>query len=106
MDQLILKEIQDDNIDVLGIDWRVNIKEALNGLGDNYYIQGNLDPSALFLPWKDLEQEWLRLWEDVQKSTVGPSKWICGLGHGVLPKTPEENVKNSVDLIHKEFTYL
>ena len=24
--------------------------------------------------------------------------WVCGLGHGVLPKTPEENVKNFIKL--------
>ena len=100
-----LKIIEDDNIDVLGVDWRMNLTESLNELGNDYYIQGNLDPSFLFLPWEDLKNEWMNVWRSVQESNVGPSKWICGLGHGVLPKTPEENVKNSVKLIHNEFTY-
>ncbi len=100
-----LREIQDEHIDVLGIDWRQNITEVLNELGSDYYIQGNLDPSLLFLPWENLESEWLKLWRRVEQSTIGPSKWICGLGHGVLPKTPEENVRKSVNLIHQKMTY-
>ena len=100
-----LTEIEDDNIDVLGIDWRVNVTKALDKLGNDYYIQGNLDPSLLFLPWENLEKEWLTIWDKVTASKVGPRKWICGLGHGVLPKTPEENVKKSVELIHQRFTY-
>ena len=100
-----LKEIQDDNIDVLGVDWRQNITSILNELGESYYIQGNLDPSLLFLPWSELEKEWLALWSRVKESKVGPSKWICGLGHGVLPKTPESNVLSSVKLIHEHMTY-
>ena len=36
---------------------------------------------------------------------VGPKNGFAALGHGVLPKTPEENVKKSVELIHERFTY-
>ncbi len=100
-----LREIQDDNIDVLGVDWRQNLTTVLDELGSDYYIQGNLDPSLLFLPWEHLEKEWLSLWERVQASKPGPRKWICGLGHGVLPKTPESNVMNSVKLIHEKMIY-
>ena len=57
-----LREIQDDNIDVLGIDWRMNLTQALNELGNDYYIQGNLDPSLLFLPWNELEKQLQTLW--------------------------------------------
>ena len=100
-----LREIQDDNIDVLGVDWRMNLTEALDELGNDYYIQGNLDPSFLFASWENLEKQWMKVWSQVQESKVGASKWICGLGHGVLPKTPESNVANSVKLIHEKFIY-
>lgn len=99
-----LEMIDDKNIDVLGIDWRVNIEDALNTLSDRYYIQGNLDPSHLHLPWEQLEKKWMALWEKVEK-TGKANRWICGLGHGVLQHTPEENVKNSVALIHERFRY-
>ena len=100
-----LKEIQDDNIDVLGVDWRMNITDALSTLGKDYRIQGNIDPSLLFMPWNELEAELMALWERVQASNVSPDRWIMGLGHGVLPKTPESNVKNAVQLVHDKFWY-
>ena len=40
-----LKSIEDDNIDVLGIDWRNDLPTTLKELGNDYYIQGNFDPS-------------------------------------------------------------
>ena len=49
-----LKSIQDDNIDVLGIDWRNDLALTLKELGNDYYIQGNFDPSHLHLPWNEL----------------------------------------------------
>jgi len=99
-----LRDLEDENIDVLGIDWRTNLNEALKTLGKDYYIQGNLDPSLLHLPWEILEQKWKDLWNSLDENSPF-DKWICGLGHGVLPKTPEINVKNSVELIHNNFMY-
>ncbi len=100
-----LREIQDDCIDVLGVDWRVPLGQALNELGKDYYIQGNLDPSYLHLPWNVLEQKWLALWQDLNNQNCPLDRWIAGLGHGVLQHTPEENVANSVKLIHEKFRY-
>jgi len=100
-----LEAIDEPKIDVLGIDWRVNLTEALDRLGDQYYIQGNLDPSYLHLPWNELEKQLAGLWNKVTKSKIGPEKWICGLGHGVLPLTPQENVKMAVKYIHEHFNY-
>jgi uroporphyrinogen decarboxylase len=99
-----LREIQDDNIDVLGIDWRLNLAGTLNLLGKDYYIQGNLDPSLLHLPFEILKDKWLDLWNSVRENEF-LEKWICGLGHGVLPLTPQENVKKSVNLIQTNFIY-
>jgi len=92
-------------IDVLGVDWRHDIGEVLSRFGDRYMIQGNLDPVHLFLPWEELASKWRGLWEQVKQSGVSPEKWIVGLGHGVLPGTPQDNVRKSVELIHREFLY-
>ena len=100
-----LQRLECSDINVLGIDWRVNLKEALTVLGKDYQIQGNLDPSCLFLPWNELRQRWSELWEQVLDSGVSPDRWICGLGHGVLQKTPEDNVAKSVQYIHEQFQY-
>jgi uroporphyrinogen decarboxylase len=30
--------------------------------------------------------------------------WVCGLGHGVLPGTPEESVRTFVTRVRSQFT--
>lgn len=100
-----LQEIQDENIDVLGIDWRMDLSQALKALGNEYYIQGNLEPVYLGLPWEKLEKKWAELFNNLEKNNVNFDKWIAGLGHGCLQWIPQENVKKSVEFIHKNFLY-
>ncbi len=100
-----LKEIQDDNIDVLGVDWRHDLSVVLNELSSDYYIQGNLEPAYLGLEWSILESKWQELYNSVQDANCDLSKWICGLGHGCLRWIPQENVRKSVEYIQKNFKY-
>ncbi len=100
-----LQEIQDDNIDVLGIDWRMDLRDALGTLGKDYYIQGNFDPSYLHLPWPQVEENLKQFFGNINDGDIPLDKWICGLGHGVLQHTPEENVRNAVNYIHDNFVY-
>lgn len=78
----------------LGIDWRHDLCEVLQRYGDRYAIQGNVDPDWLLLPAAELEQR-LRAWfAPLQRLSVQQRRgWICGLGHGILQKTPEDNVR-------------
>ncbi|OUR97959.1 hypothetical protein A9Q84_06755 [Halobacteriovorax marinus] len=100
-----LHAIEDENIDVLGVDWRMDLSMALNELGKDYYVQGNFDPSWLHLPWEHVETNLQHMWQDLQDGNVPFEKWICGLGHGVLQHTPEDNVRNAVKYIHENFLY-
>lgn len=100
-----LRLIEDDNIDVLGVDYRHNIKEVLDTLGNDYMIQGNFDPCWLHLPWETLETKLNLFYKNVQESKISLDRWICGLGHGVLPKTPQDNVRKSVEYIKNNFIY-
>ena len=82
--------------DVLGLDWRINIKKAIARVGD-HAVQGNLDPIALFLPEDDLRQRIKQLLED-----AGEAKGhIFNLGHGVVPQTPPDQVRITVDAVHE-----
>lgn len=91
-------------IDTLGIDWRCDLVETQKMFPDKY-VQGNFDPVWLHLPWAVLESN-LRAWhKDLMERGLNPAKWICGLGHGVTIQTPEENVRKTVELVHREFTY-
>ena len=100
-----LDEIQDENIDVLGVDWRHDIADVLNRYGKDYYIQGNFDPCWLHLPWNECEVNLKEFYQNIVDKKADQSKWICGLGHGVLQFTPEENVKKTIEYIHKNFKY-
>jgi uroporphyrinogen decarboxylase len=78
----------------LGIDWKTPIAEVLSRWGSQWAIQGNVDMNWLFLEAHDLELRLRQVFQSVLE--LGPENrkgWICGLGHGVLPKTPESNVK-------------
>jgi len=100
-----LHAIEDKNIDVLGVDWRVSLKQALHELGRDYMIQGNIDPSYLHYDWPILEKKLEQFWGELVDTGLPLNKWICGLGHGVLQQTPEENVRKTVEYIHKNWHY-
>src|SRR5690606_30662074 len=76
----------------LGIDWRHDMVEVLQRYGDRWAIQGNVDPEWLHLPLPDLES---RLREYFGRLRDQPDAlrrgWICGLGPGVLQRTPDAN---------------
>jgi uroporphyrinogen decarboxylase len=92
----ILKEVKKSGADVTGIDWRIDIADAIKKLGKNMAIQGNLDPCALFLPKEKLED---RVKEILWKGETAKSH-IFNLGHGILPQTPVENVIAMVEAVH------
>lgn len=100
-----LQAIEDKNIDVLGIDWRMSLSDSLKYLGKDYMIQGNFDPSYLHYEWPLLEKKLAQFWGDLNDKNLPLDKWICGLGHGVLQQTPELNVKKTVQYIHDHFHY-
>jgi uroporphyrinogen decarboxylase len=88
----------------IGIDWRTPIVDALVEFGDRWAIQGNLDPHALLLPESDYLKSLEQFFDPVL--ALPPSKrrgWICGLGHGVLPATPEHHVRLFVELQRELF---
>jgi uroporphyrinogen decarboxylase len=74
-------------VDVISVDWTVDMAVARQRLGEGIAVQGNIDPCVLFGP-QELIRE--RIVETVRKA--GKHGHIFNLGHGVLQKTPEENV--------------
>jgi uroporphyrinogen decarboxylase len=81
--------------DVLGLDWRINIGDAVKRVG-SHAVQGNLDPVALFLPKNDLEARIKKLLNDA----AGARGHIFNLGHGILPQTDPGQAKIAVDAVH------
>lgn len=92
----LLDEIRTCGADVISVDWRINIDEAIKRLGSDVSVQGNLDPSALFLSKEGIK---MRV-EDILKRASSARGHIFNLGHGVLPETPVENVVAMVESVH------
>jgi len=90
------------NIDVIGVDWRCDLVEIQKLLPPNIFIQGNIDPAWLHLPWNVLESKINSYFDDLRRRGLDFRRWIAGLGHGVLIKTPEDNVRNLVKLIQSQ----
>lgn len=89
-------------IDVLGVDWRCDLVEIQKLLPANVFIQGNLDPAWLHLPWELLEKKANAYYDDLRARGLDFKRWIAGLGHGVLIQTPEDNVRRLVKLIQSQ----
>jgi uroporphyrinogen decarboxylase len=93
----ILHLIKETGGDVIGVDWRIDLDVAWQGLGDDVAVQGNLDPVTLFAPWPELQKRA----QIVLDQVGGRPGHIFNLGHGILPQTPVDNVKRLVDFVHE-----
>jgi uroporphyrinogen decarboxylase len=92
----LLPSIREAGGDVIGLDWRVDLKESWERLGD-VAVQGNLDPTLLFAP----RQEVQRRATDLLRRVGRRPGHIFNLGHGILPHTPLDNVLALVDAVHQ-----
>ncbi|MCK4738036.1 MAG: uroporphyrinogen decarboxylase [Sulfurimonas sp.] len=73
------------NFDVFGVDWSTPMALAKEKLGDKYVLQGNMEPCRLY------SQEMTTESVEAIQETMGTSRHIFNLGHGILPDVPVEN---------------
>ncbi|WP_299518976.1 uroporphyrinogen decarboxylase [uncultured Serinicoccus sp.] len=93
----LLPAMADAGADVIGVDYRVSLTDAVERTGGRYAVQGNLDPALLFAPWEALEA---RVREIVGEGRAAPGH-IFNLGHGVLPDTDPTVLTRVVELVHE-----
>jgi uroporphyrinogen decarboxylase len=86
----LLPAMNETGADVIGLDWRIPLDEGWDRINHRAAVQGNLDPVLLFADWKELKARA----EDILRRAGGRAGHIFNLGHGILPETPVENVKN------------
>jgi uroporphyrinogen decarboxylase len=86
----LLPAMKETGAEVIGVDWRIALDDAWTSLGCRGAVQGNLDPVTLFGNWKELRARA----EDVLRRAGGRSGHIFNLGHGILPDTPVDNVRD------------
>jgi len=94
----LLESMRDAGGDVIGLDWRVDLGEAWQRLGNRVGVQGNLDP-ALLLAAEPAEIR--RRAAAILERAAGRPGHIFNLGHGVLVDTPVDNVRALVDAVHE-----
>ncbi len=82
--------------DIIGVDWRIDLSEAWNQLG-NVAVQGNMDPVILFAPFNEIKRQA----SNILNSVKGRPGHIFNLGHGILQHTPVENVRQLIDFVHE-----
>ena len=83
--------------DVVGVDFRVPLDEAVRRVGPGRALQGNLDPALVFAPWPAVEAK-ARATVEAGRAAEGH---IFNLGHGVLPATDPDVLARLVDLVHE-----
>lgn len=53
----LLEKMKGTGVDVIGLDWTVDMADGRRRLGDDISIQGNVDPAYLFSPLSALTDE-------------------------------------------------
>lgn len=83
----LLERLPLTGVDVVSLDWTVDMAEGRKRLGADMAVQGNVDPGVLFGSKEFITN---RINDTVKKA--GRGKHILNLGHGIKVGTPEENV--------------
>jgi uroporphyrinogen decarboxylase len=92
-----LPEIAACGADGVGLDWTVDLAAARRAVGDRVALQGNLDPLVLTTDAATVARE-----AEAVVRAAGPAPGhIFNLGHGIVPKTPPENVAALVEAVHR-----
>jgi len=88
--------------DVIGVDWRVPLDEAVRRVEPGKALQGNLDPTLLMAPWPVLRDRAA----DVLGRGRAAEGHIFNLGHGVIPGTDPDMLARLSEFVHEESTRL
>jgi uroporphyrinogen decarboxylase len=83
--------------DVVGVDWRVSLADAVGRVGPGKALQGNLDPTVLFAPWPVIEEKV----REVLRAGSAAEGHVFNLGHGVMPETDPAVLTRVVELVHE-----
>lgn len=94
----LLHDLPDLPCEVIGLDWRVDLRRAAMALPD-HVLQGNLDPGALMGPDDEIRRRTLAMLE------AAPGRgYIANLGHGITPDVPVHAMEAFVRAV-QDFRY-
>ena len=86
-------------VDIISLDWTVDIEEACKRIPSGIGIQGNVDPGILFGNKESIKER-----IDNTFNKIKDRKYILNLGHGILPGTPEKMLKHFLNMEKNSLT--
>jgi uroporphyrinogen decarboxylase len=93
----LLEAMRDAGGDAMGVDWRVPLDVAWQRIGEDWAIQGNLDPLVLQGPWDVVKREAAAILDRAGRR----AGHVFNTGHGLHPQTPPETLERLVDFVHE-----
>ncbi len=93
----MLDLVQQAGGDVLGIDWRLDMRDAVRRIDPRFAIQGNIDPVALFAPDDELE----RMVAEILEAVGSRPGHVFNLGHGIHKTSDPAKVRTMIDAVHE-----
>ena len=71
----------------------------------SFFVQGNFSPESMRKEHSEYLYDYQQFVSRMQQLSKNDRKgWLCSLSHGVLPKTPEKNVRHFVREIRNTFS--
>ncbi|PID38607.1 MAG: uroporphyrinogen decarboxylase [Proteobacteria bacterium] len=97
----LLDELSEAGADVLSVDWSTDLAVVRERL-PNTPLQGNLDPTYLFMDEDELQERIAHVLERAGAQDGKPAPGhVFNLGHGILPPTKTERVQFLVKTVHR-----
>ncbi len=93
-----LEKIISCGADVISLDWTIDLGWASSIAKNKVALQGNLDPCLLFASPKNIREETKNILRKIPEN----QSHIFNLGHGILPKTPVESVKEMIRFVKSQ----
>ena len=91
----LLESFHEVGATAYGVDWRLPLDQSWQLVGDEFPLQGNLDPSLLLADSNAVREGTIRV---LAEAGSRPGH-IFNLGHGIRPDTPVANVEAMVNAV-------
>jgi uroporphyrinogen decarboxylase len=92
----LLEQAAETSSAVLGVDWSIELDRAIDVVGRDRVVQGNLDPMLLFAPDETLVAKA----QTIMAAGRLARAHVFNLGHGISRFTDPEKVRLLVDTVH------
>ncbi len=92
----LLATMASDEVEVIGVDWRIPLDDARARVQEEVAVQGNLDPTRPLAGW---DATWEAALDVLARG--GGTGHVFNLGHGVHPETDVAVLQRLVDLVHE-----